>query len=120
MPFGAGTVAARHGGAMTLVDPRPYAVGSLRDTFARYPHLTSVLPAMGYGPAQAADLAATIAATPCDVVVSGTPFDLQRVVAIDRPVRRASYELAEVGHPTLAEVLAPHLARWTSARAVTV
>ena len=112
MPFGAGTVAARGAGAAELVDPRPYAVGSIADTFARYPHIGPVLPAMGYGDDQLADLAATIAAVPCDVVVTGTPIDLSRVITIDRPVRHASYSLREVSSPDLAEVLAPHIRAW--------
>jgi predicted GTPase len=104
MPFGAGTVAARAVGA-ELVDPRPTAVGSIADTYRRYPHLGAVLPAMGYGDAQLADLSATIAATPCDAVVIGTPVDLARLIAIPHPVRRATYELADLGAPTLAEAL---------------
>jgi len=116
MPFGAGTVAARQGGAAELVDPRPWAVGSLADTFARYTHLSRVLPAMGYSPAQLDDLAATIAAVPCDVVVTGTPIDLARLIEIPQPVRHATYSLAEIGSPTLASVLAPWIERWTAAR----
>ncbi|MEZ5261133.1 MAG: hypothetical protein R2755_05005 [Acidimicrobiales bacterium] len=118
MAFGAGTVAARHAGARELVDPRPYAVAEVAATFARFPHLGPVLPAMGYGAAQQAALRATIMATPCDVVVAGTPIDLARVLGLpaERPVRRVSYGLADHGHPTLAEALAPWLARWTAAR----
>lgn len=114
MAFGAGTVAARHAGASELVDPRPYAVGDLAATFARFAHLGPVLPAMGYGRAQQDELRATIEAVPCDVVVAGTPIDLARVLALspDRPVRRVSYELADHGHPTLAEALAPWMQRW--------
>lgn len=114
MPFGAGTVAALAGGAAELVDPRPYAVGSIATTFQTYPDTGAVLPAMGYGAGQLADLAATIAATPADVVVSGTPMDLGRIITVDQPLRRASYSLREVGSPTLAEVLAPHLHRWSA------
>ncbi len=112
MPFGAGTVAARQAGAAELVDPRPYAVGSIAATFEKYPHIGPVLPAMGYGDEQLADLAATIAAVPCDVVVTGTPIDLARIVRIDRPVRHASYSLREIGNPDLAAVLAPFIASW--------
>lgn len=115
MPFGAGTVAARAAGAAELVDPRPYAVGSIAATYGRYPHIGPVLPAMGYGDEQLADLAATIEATPCDLVVTGTPIDLARVVPIARPVRHASYSLREVSSPGLAEVLAPRIATWRSA-----
>ncbi|MGE5762431.1 MAG: GTP-binding protein, partial [Mycobacterium leprae] len=112
MPFGAGTVAARQAGATAFVDPRPYAIGSIAETFAAYPHLGAVLPAIGYGERQLADLAATIRATPCDVLVTGTPIDLARLIDVGRPVRRATYELREVGHPTLADVLAPHIEGW--------
>ena len=112
MPFGAGTVAARAAGAAELVDPRPHAVGSLRDTYAAYPDIGPVLPAMGYGADQLADLEATIQATPCDVVVSGTPIDLGRILDPGHPLRRATYELREVDSPTLEGVLAPRLAAW--------
>ena len=112
MPFGAGTVAARQAGAAELVDPRPYAVGSIAATFENFPHIGPVLPAMGYGDEQLADLTATIAAVPGDVVVTGTPIDLARIVRIDRPVRHASYSLREIGNPDLAAVLAPFIASW--------
>jgi predicted GTPase len=118
MPFGAGTVAARDAGATELVDPRPYAVGSIRDTFDVYPDIGPVLPAMGYGAAQLADLEATIAATGCDVVVAGTPIDLARLIEVDVPVLRARYELRELDHPSLEGALAPWLARWTEQLAV--
>ena len=106
MPYGAGTVAARAAGA-EAVDPRPYAVGSIAQTYERYPDIGLVLPAMGYGADQLADLEATIEATPCDAVVSGTPADLGRLVRTTKPLRQVTYELAEVGTPTLADVLAP-------------
>jgi predicted GTPase len=115
MPFGAGVVAARQAGATELVDPRPYAVGSIAATYARYPDIGPVLPAMGYGDAQLADLGETIRAVPCDAVVVGTPMDLGRLVDFGHPYRRATYELREVGSPTLADVLTPHLAKWTQA-----
>ncbi len=118
MPFGAGTVAARQGGAAELVDPRPWAVGSLAATFARYPHLSQALPAMGYSEEQLADLAATIAAVPCDVVVTGTPIDLGRLIPIPQPVRHATYSFRDVGSPTLASVLAPWIERWVAAAGV--
>jgi predicted GTPase len=107
MPFGAGMVAAQRGGAGALVDPRPYAVGSIADTYERYPHIGSVLPAMGYSDEQLHDLEQTINATDCDVVVSATPVDLTRLVDSRHPVRHATYELEEIGKPTLADVLAP-------------
>ena len=112
MPFGAGTVAAQAAGAAQIVDPRPYAVGSIITTYDTYPDTGPVLPAMGYGATQLADLEATIRATPVDVVVSGTPMDLGRIITIDQPLRRASYRLREIGTPTLAEVLAPDVQRW--------
>jgi len=112
MAFGAGTVAARQSGAIELVDPRPAAVGSIVETFTRYPHVTDVLPAMGYGDDQLADLAATIAAVDCDVVVTGTPIDLGRLIDITQPVRHASYVYADCGEPTLRSVLAPSVETW--------
>ncbi len=112
MAFGAGAVAARQSGAIELVDPRSAAVGSIVETFARYPHLTDVLPAMGYGDRQLADLAATIAAVECDVVVTGTPIDLGRLIDIAQPVRHASYDYADHGEPTLRSVLAPSVETW--------
>lgn len=98
MAWGAGALAAKRAGA-TLVDPRPYAVGLIRDAFAAYPHLTEVLPAVGYSAQQLADLAATIAAVPCDAVVIGTPIDLARLIRIDAPHLRALYEVQDAdGH----------------------
>jgi predicted GTPase len=116
MPFGAGVVAARQAGATELVDPRPYAVGSIAATYVRYPDIGPVLPAMGYGEAQLAELGQTIRAVPCDAVVIGSPIDLGRLVELGHPARRATYELREVGSPTLATVLAPYLAKWTATR----
>ena len=116
MPFGAGTVAARQEGATRFVDPRPYAVGSIADTYARFPGIGAVLPAMGYSAAQMQDLQRTIDACPCDVIVTGTPVDLARVLRFQHPVRRAAYRLAEVGSPTLADVLAPSISAWSSRR----
>jgi predicted GTPase len=107
MAFGAGTMAARQAGAAELVDPRPFAVGSIAATFEQYPHNGAVLPAMGYGAEQLHDLRTTIDRAECDVVVTGTPFDLTRLVATRHPVRRARYELRERGRPTLQELVAP-------------
>jgi predicted GTPase len=112
MPFGAGTVAARQAGAGELVDPRPYAVGSIRETFEKYPSIGAVLPAMGYGDEQLAELQETIRRADCDVVVTGTPMDLTRVLDAGHPVRSCSYVLHEVGTPTLETVLAPYVAKW--------
>jgi predicted GTPase len=111
MPFGAGTVAARQAGARELVDPRPYAVGSIADTLNTYSQIGPLVPAMGYGKRQIDELEATIAGTPCDVVVTGTPIDLRHILHVDVPVRHASYELHEIGSPTLAELLAPLIER---------
>ena len=111
MPFGAGLVAARSAGAATIVDPRPAAAGSIKDTFAKWPQLTNVLPAMGYDERQLADLEATINATDCDVVVTGTPIDLGRLITSCHPIRHVRYELEEVGSPTIADVLAPIVAQ---------
>ena len=111
MTYGAGVVAARQHGAAELVDPRPYAVGKLAETFRKYPNTGPVLPAMGYGEEQTRDLEATVKATPCDLVVIGTPIDLRRILSFDKPTVRVTYDLAERGKPDLAEVLAPILAR---------
>ena len=115
MPFGAGTVAAHHAGVAEFVDPRPVAVGSLAETYRKYPHIGPVLPAMGYGDAQLADLAATIEASGCDVVVNGSPFSLARLLKVGVPIRDATYSLREIGSPTLADVLAPWIERWRPA-----
>ena len=112
MPFGAGTVAAHHDGAGEIVDPRPYAVGSIAGTYARYPGIGAVLPAMGYGDEQLAELAATVRQAACDVVVIGTPMDLARLVDLGHPSRRVCYELREIGSPTLKDVLDPLAQRW--------
>lgn len=104
MAFGAGTVAAQESGAK-IVDPRPYAIGSLREVFTRYPHLGSVLPAMGYSPRQLAELEQTIWDTPCDVIVEATPAHLDRLIDLPVPVVRVGYEMAECGGPALEEIL---------------
>lgn len=105
MGYGAGVLAARTHGAAALVDPRPYAMGSLREVFQAYPHLERVLPAQGYFPEQLRDLEATIEATPCDLVVVATPIDLSRLIRITKPVVRVTYRVEDVGEPTLADVL---------------
>lgn len=110
MPYGAGVVAARRFGAAEIVDPRPYAVGSLAETYRRYPTTGAVLPAMGYGAAQRQELEATIRAVPCDLVLIATPIDLTRVITIDQPAQRVRYELQEIGRPNLADVLERFLA----------
>lgn len=105
MQYGAGTVAANKYGAAELVDPRPYLKGTLIDTFKKYPEIGTLLPAMGYGGKQVKDLEATIAATPCDSVIIGTPIDLRRVIKIKQPSTRVEYNLQEIGSPTLNDVL---------------
>lgn len=105
MAYGAGVVAAQRFGAAELVDPRPYAVRSIAATFAKYPTTGTLLPAMGYGDAQRADLEETIRNTPCDMVVVATPIDLSRVIKIDKPYQRVRYELQEIGQPTVYELL---------------
>ncbi len=111
MPFGAGLVAARRAGAARIADPRPCAVGSLREVFAKWPQLTNVLPAMGYSADQLHELEETINAIDCDVVVTGTPIDLGRLIDSRHPIRHVRYELEEVGSPTIADVLAPVVAK---------
>jgi predicted GTPase len=111
MPFGAGAVAARNAGASEIIDPRPWAVGSIAEVFERFPHIGHVLPAMGYGEEQLRELEATINATPCDVVVTGTPIDLGRLIDTRHPIRHATYELRELGRPTLEDVLEPVIAK---------
>jgi predicted GTPase len=106
MPYGAGVVAARQCGATELVDPRPYAVGSIRGTYERYHHLTNLLPAMGYSVIQRHELEETIQRTPCDLVLIATPIDLARVVKLDKPNLRVTYEVEELTKPGLAEMLA--------------
>jgi predicted GTPase len=106
MAYGAGIVAARRFGAAEIVDPRPYAVGSIVATFEKYPQTGPLLPAMGYDEQQIEELEETINATPCDIVIVATPIDLRRVVEIRCPTQRVRYELQEIGQPTLEEVLA--------------
>ncbi|MFQ5746198.1 MAG: cyclic 2,3-diphosphoglycerate synthase [Gemmatimonadota bacterium] len=106
MAFGAGWVAARRHGAAEIVDPRPYAVGSIEKTYERYPTTGAVLPAMGYGDDQLRELEETIRATPADVVLVATPIDLRHLVAFDKPALHVRYELRETGSPTLEDALA--------------
>lgn len=105
MPYGAGVVAARQWGAAELVDPRPYAVGSIRNTFERYAHLTSLLPAMGYSTMQRHELEETIRHTPCDLVLIATPIDLARVIHIARPNLRVTYQVEELTTPGICDVV---------------
>ncbi len=105
MKIGAGVVAAKKHGAIEFVDPRPYLVGKLKDTFEIYPEIGTILPAMGYGEEQLRDLEATINATDCDAVVIGTPIDLARIVDIKKPTTRVFYDLQEIGEPNLDGIL---------------
>jgi predicted GTPase len=108
MPYGAGTIISDRLGASEIVDPRLYAVGSIKRTFDKYAHLAAVLPAMGYGDEQIRELEETINRTPCDAVVIGTPVDLRRLLTISKPAVRATYELEEISRPTLEDILAEH------------
>jgi len=105
MAYGAGVTAARRFGAAELVDPRPYAVRSIAETFRKYPHIGPLLPAMGYGDEQIRDLEETINATPCDLVLAATPVDIRRLLKVRYPVDRVRYELQVIGRPTLEEIL---------------
>jgi predicted GTPase len=105
MPYGAATIAAKKFGARELVNPKPYAVGSIKETYVRYPHLGSVLPAVGYGEKQIAELKETIDATPCDVVLIGTPIDLRKVINLNKPTVRIKYELQVLGPVCLEELV---------------
>ncbi len=105
MPYGAGIIAATRYKASKIIDPRPYAVGSIKDTFQKYSHLDKVLPAMGYGQKQTDELAQTIDKADCDLVVSGTPIDLSRLIKTNKRILRVSYNLEEIGSPDLKEVL---------------
>jgi len=105
MPYGAGVVAARQFGAAELVDPRPYAVGSLLSMYEKYPRLINLLPAMGYSATQRQELEETINSVPCDIVLVATPIDLARIIKLNKPHLRVIYEVEEVGPPVLAELL---------------
>ncbi len=111
MPYGAGAVIAKQLGAVEMVDPRPYAVGSIKGIYEKYPHLEAILPAVGYGEEQIAELKETVDRTPCDVVIIGTPIDLRRVMSIDKPTVRARYELKVLGSVTLEKILQEFLQR---------
>jgi predicted GTPase len=106
MPYGAGVVAARQCGAAELVDPRPFAVGSIRGTYERYTHLTNLLPAMGYSALQRHELEETIRRTPCDLVIIATPIDLSRVIKLDRPSLRVTYAIEDFTKPGLHDMVA--------------
>jgi len=105
MSYGAGVVAANQFGAAAIIDPRPFAVGSIKDTFKKFKHLDLVLPAMGYGDQQIAELTETINNSECDLVVSGTPIDLSRLIETNKKILRVQYDIEEIGSPDLEEVL---------------
>ena len=105
MAYGAGYVAARRFGAAEIVDPRPFAVKSIKATYEKYPKTGPILPAMGYGEAQTRDLEATINQSDVDLVIIGTPIDLKRIIKINKPAQRVRYELQEIGQPTLEDIL---------------
>ena len=109
MTYGAGMVAAEKFGAADVVDPRPFTVGSITETFEKYPDIGELLPAMGYGDQQMKDLEKTIENTKCEVVIIGTPIDLRRIINIKQPSVRVTYDLQEIGQPTLVDVLKPFL-----------
>jgi predicted GTPase len=105
MAYGAGWVAARRFGAAEIVDPRPFAVGSIAATYKKYPRTGAILPAMGYGDEMVKDLETTINAAKVDMVISGTPIDLTRIIKVNKPMQRVRYELQEIGQPTLEDIL---------------
>jgi predicted GTPase len=111
MPYGAGVIAARRFGAAHIVDPRPYLVGTIKETFAKYPNIGALLPAMGYSPQQIKDLEATINQTDCDLVISATPIELARLITINKPCVQVRYEYQDHGQPTLATALKERLAK---------
>lgn len=111
MAYGAGVVAAQQFGAAEIIDPRPFAVRTIADTYRKYPTTGAILPAMGYGREQIADLEETINRTPVDMVIIATPIDLGRLVDIDKPNQRVGYELQEIGRPTLTDLLKEKFAR---------
>jgi predicted GTPase len=111
MPYGAATIIAKKVGAGEIVDPKPYAVGSIKKAFKDYPHLGAILPALGYGEKQIAELKETIDRTPCDVVVIGTPIDLRRVMTIEKPTVRVKYELQVLGPVPLEQILEEFIQR---------
>ena len=116
MKYGAGVIAAKRYGAREIVDPRPWLVGEIRDTFRQYPDIGALLPAMGYSNAQLRDMERTINACECDVVVIATPIDLRRLVDIKHPTVRVGYELEEIGRPKLEDVIGEFFARRAGSR----
>ncbi|MEM4704605.1 MAG: cyclic 2,3-diphosphoglycerate synthase [Candidatus Bathyarchaeia archaeon] len=111
MAYGAGMIMAQNSGASEIVDPRPYAVGTIKEAYKKYPHLGALLPALGYGEKQIAELKQTIERTPCDVVVIGTPIDLRRIISLNKPTVRVRYELKVLGPVSLEQIIDDFLKR---------
>jgi predicted GTPase len=111
MAYGAGWFAARQAGASEIVDARPYAVGTIAATYAKYPNAGKIVPAMGYGEEQIRDLEATINATPADVVVEGTPIELRRILSVNKPIANVTYELEEIEPGVIEEMVRAVLGR---------
>jgi predicted GTPase len=111
MKYGAGTIAANKAGAHQIIDPRPYTVGTITETFNKYPGIGPLLPAMGYSDQQIHDLEQTINRTKCDAVIIGTPIDLTRIIDINKPVTRVRYEIREIGELSLVQVIDEFLTR---------
>jgi predicted GTPase len=109
MSFGAGIVAAKKYGAAEIIDPRPFAVGSIKELYTRYPHIGDLVPAMGYYPEQLAELEETISKSECDAVIIGTPFNLRRLLRVDKPCAQVSYDLRDMGEPTLAAIVKDYI-----------
>jgi len=105
MSYGAAVLAARKYGSSILVDPKPFAIGSIKDTFHKYPHIDNLLPAMGYSRKQILELEETINKTECDTVITGTPIDLGKIIRINKPIVRAKYELQEISKPDLSDLI---------------
>jgi predicted GTPase len=105
MKYGAGVIAAQRFGAASIVDPRPWAVGSIAETFRNYPGIGTLLPAVGYGETQMAELRQTIERAECDLVLIATPIDLRRTIRFEKPALRVTYELQEIGKPDLDDLL---------------
>jgi predicted GTPase len=114
MAYGAGTVAAKKYGAKEIIDPRPFAVGSIRQLYDKYPHIGHLVPAMGYYPEQLKEFEETIHRSQCDAVIIGTPFNLSRLLNVDKPCSRVTYELVDMGKTSLAE----HVQAFIKARCV--
>jgi predicted GTPase len=120
MSYGAGVIGAKQYGAAELVDPRPYAVGTIQETYRSYPHLGSVLPAMGYSKTQIHDLEETINHANCDLVVFATPIHLTRILSLNKPTLRVRYEYQDHGHPVLEDVLLRRLQTLNKSKRIAV